>query len=65
MQLKYVSQEVCNKSFEADVGSKSLPNGIKSSMLCAGIMEGGKDTCQVYWKWKKKLLLSIDKKRTF
>ncbi|XP_051162811.1 serine protease snake-like isoform X2 [Leptopilina boulardi] len=46
IQLEYVSQNICNNSFKIDVGSKSLPNGIKSSMLCAGIIDGGRDTCQ-------------------
>lgn len=29
-----------------DIGGKSLPSGIITSQLCAGELNGGKDTCQ-------------------
>lgn len=42
--LKIYSNDVCQRSFE---DRKRLPDGIVSSMLCAGDLSGGKDTCQV------------------
>ncbi|XP_046382733.1 serine protease snake-like [Ischnura elegans] len=52
MELLKVSLDVfdeakCNETFEAEIRSTSqLKRGIDSTMLCAGILEGGRDTCQ-------------------
>jgi len=47
VQLNYISEDECKKTYAEDVGTRRLPDGLISSLLCAGIMEGGKDTCQV------------------
>ncbi|XP_011341349.1 serine protease snake isoform X2 [Ooceraea biroi] len=46
VQLNYISEDDCKKSYTDDLGSRQMPQGLISSLLCAGIMEGGKDTCQ-------------------
>jgi len=47
VQLNYISENECKKTYAADLGTRRLPDGLISSLFCAGIMEGGKDTCQV------------------
>lgn len=47
VQLNYVSEDDCKKSYAEDIGTRRMPDGLIQSLLCAGIMEGGKDTCQV------------------
>lgn len=53
MELLKVSLDVfdetkCNETFEAEIRTTSqLRRGIDSTMMCAGILEGGRDTCQV------------------
>ncbi|KYQ48361.1 Serine protease snake [Trachymyrmex zeteki] len=46
VQLNYISEDECKKAYAEDLGTRRLPDGLISSLLCAGIMEGGKDTCQ-------------------
>ncbi|XP_071556799.1 serine protease snk-like [Temnothorax nylanderi] len=46
VQLNYISDDNCKKAYAEDIGTRRLPDGLISSFLCAGIMEGGKDTCQ-------------------
>ncbi|XP_011641772.1 serine protease snake-like [Pogonomyrmex barbatus] len=46
VQLNYISEDECKKAYIEDIGTRKLPDGLISSLLCAGIMEGGKDTCQ-------------------
>ncbi|KAG5333248.1 SNAK protease, partial [Acromyrmex charruanus] len=46
VQLNYISEDECKKTYAEDLGTRRLPDGLISSLLCAGIMEGGKDTCQ-------------------
>ncbi|KAK2583861.1 hypothetical protein KPH14_001137 [Odynerus spinipes] len=46
VQLNYISQEDCEKSYQFDLGGRYMPQGLISNLLCAGVMEGGKDTCQ-------------------
>lgn len=47
VQLNYISDDDCKKAYTEDLGTRRLPDGLITSLLCAGIMEGGKDTCQV------------------
>lgn len=42
--LNIIDNSHCQQLYER---SKKLRNGIVSSQLCAGVLEGGKDTCQV------------------
>ncbi|KAL6446404.1 hypothetical protein ACFW04_001169 [Cataglyphis niger] len=46
VQLNYISEDDCKKSYAEDFGTRRMPDGLIQSLLCAGIMEGGKDTCQ-------------------
>lgn len=52
VQLNYISEDDCKKAYAEDLGTRRLPDGLISSLLCAGIMEGGKDTCQVEQLYK-------------
>lgn len=44
VQLNYISKEDCEKAYY--YRGRYLPDGLISSLLCAGVLEGGKDTCQ-------------------
>ncbi|XP_032688807.1 serine protease snake-like isoform X1 [Odontomachus brunneus] len=46
VQLDYISEDDCKKAYAEDLGSRRLPQGLIPNLLCAGVMEGGKDTCQ-------------------
>jgi hypothetical protein len=45
--LSIIDNKLCNELYESGEGTRELKNGIVSSMMCAGELEGGKDTCQV------------------
>lgn len=48
VSLNLVNQNECNHSYSASILEKKLAFGINpKSQICAGEMEGGKDTCQV------------------
>ncbi|XP_026275392.2 serine protease snake-like [Frankliniella occidentalis] len=45
--LNSVDQPTCNNLYSADASTSSLSKGIVGdSQLCAGVLDGGKDTCQ-------------------
>ncbi|CAL1274367.1 unnamed protein product [Larinioides sclopetarius] len=43
--IPIVSNEVCNANYST-ISTSSFPNGIIDSMICAGIPEGGIDSCE-------------------
>ncbi|KAF2884868.1 hypothetical protein ILUMI_21287 [Ignelater luminosus] len=43
VELNVFDNSLCSKRYSS---SRKLPQGIVSTMLCAGKLEGGKDTCQ-------------------
>lgn len=44
--LSIIDNNLCNELYESGEGTIELKNGIVPSMMCAGELEGGKDTCQ-------------------
>ncbi|KAG8234520.1 hypothetical protein J437_LFUL011096 [Ladona fulva] len=45
--LDVLDPAICNKSFDVEIRTTNmLSRGIDSQMLCAGVLNGGKDTCQ-------------------
>lgn len=47
VNLDVIDNPQCNKLYEPESKSKTLNRGIIDSMLCAGVLAGGKDTCLV------------------
>ena len=45
--ISIIDNKVCNELYEQDGTTRELPRGIMPSMMCAGELKGGKDTCQV------------------
>lgn len=45
--LDIISNEECNKLWHTNPKQNILSRGITSSMMCAGALTGGRDTCQV------------------
>lgn len=43
--LGILDNSVCTKRYPFH--NRTLPDGIRPTMLCAGELKGGKDTCQV------------------
>lgn len=60
VQLDTVSRKVCEKSYASEMGSRQFPRNISQNLLCAGVMKGGKDTCQVGLPWSQ-LMKGIEK----
>jgi hypothetical protein len=55
--LDIYDNSACRNTYLND---RKLKDGIKDSQLCAGVLNGGKDTCQVYeCYFPVKLLLLI------
>lgn len=44
--LNVINNQLCNRLYRLETKKKSIPKGIAQSMLCAGDLNGGKDTCQ-------------------
>ncbi|XP_070521128.1 serine protease snake-like isoform X2 [Cardiocondyla obscurior] len=40
VQLNYISDDECKKTYSEDIGTRRLPDGLITGLLCAGIMEG-------------------------
>lgn len=47
VDLDLIANQKCSKLYEAESKTKSLNRGIIDSMLCAGDLAGGHDTCLV------------------
>lgn len=45
VSIDFIDRSICNKTYSSDVGEKLLKRGIVTSQLCAGNLNGGKDTC--------------------
>lgn len=46
--LDFVDHSTCKTLYAADASTSSLSRGIVGeTQLCAGVLEGGRDTCQV------------------
>jgi hypothetical protein len=45
--LDFVTNDDCAKYYRNDVGGKQIPEGLIDAQMCSGVLEGGKDTCQV------------------
>ncbi|KAK6635647.1 hypothetical protein RUM44_000901 [Polyplax serrata] len=44
--LDVIDQDTCSTFFTTERGGNGLARGLVPSQLCAGVLEGGKDTCQ-------------------
>jgi len=47
VDLDVIDNQQCNKLYEAESKTNTLNRGIIDSMVCAGDLEGGHDTCLV------------------
>jgi len=47
VKLSIIDNNLCNELYNSGEGTSGLKDGIVPSMMCAGKLEGGKDTCQV------------------
>lgn len=47
VKLSIIDNNLCNELYNSGEGTRELRNGIVPSMMCAGELEGEKDTCQV------------------
>jgi len=47
VDLDLINNRQCNKLYEAESKTRTLNRGIIDSMLCAGDLAGGHDTCLV------------------
>jgi hypothetical protein len=50
--ISIIDNKLCNELYEMDGVTRELKNGIVPSMMCAGELKGGKDTCQVSCSFK-------------
>jgi hypothetical protein len=44
VKLNIYNNSICNDRY---IGDRKLKQGIIESQICAGVLEGGKDACQV------------------
>lgn len=47
VNLDVINNQQCNKLYEAESKTNTLNKGIVDSMICAGDLAGGHDTCLV------------------
>jgi hypothetical protein len=45
--LNFATNADCAKYYRNDIGGRQIPEGIREDQLCAEVLEGGKDTCQL------------------
>nr|CAD7461208.1 unnamed protein product [Timema tahoe] len=63
VSLSIIPNNQCNQMYHSETKTNALAQGILPSMLCAGELAGGKDTCQVShtdlniaWSWGQEYL---------
>lgn len=56
VELNVFNNDQCSRTYKQ---TKYLPDGIKSTMLCAGELKGGKDTCQVREKKEREIIFKL------
>lgn len=47
VSLNMIDNQQCNTFYRNGPGTSSFSEGITDTMLCAGVLEGGRDTCLV------------------
>lgn len=56
MDLDLIENQRCNKLYEAESKTNTLNKGIIDTMICAGDLAGGHDTCLVSRRLKNVII---------